>query len=447
MSESSSVFSKEAECIHTKIVPSDGTTNLKCQLCSNTLFPIFLKEYHQLQNSNHSLSEKNHYLNNKLSQAKDTNAQQSQQLKDLTTKYNQLQGLESSRNIEYELKIQELMIELDKYKKELKEEQDKSLFYMEEKNAINTELQELSRALFEEANGMVAEENKKNFYLEQDNRNQKVKISQLQDELYNERLQLKELKTKMYAVKETQKSSVKWIDKIDDKQIESFEVFTLDLKDLLSNYDDDLSSALPNLITLVNTHQFMQPIIQEMQLLLKGKINTGVLIENTLRDAYKLDYFAVDPNISRIVTANPPKSPTKLSRPSKCGICDNDLYFHPYFTLTIVTTTILSKTTNSHHLCIYCKDRVSSICDLIVFIKHISQNLYKKSPNMLYVDLIKYRLEMLVSKIGCQKLSILLKETIDGNQTLDASASSLDITMSNVLKGDKKDDNSSANRT
>ena len=428
-SETSSILSKDGDCIHTKIVPADGSATLKCQMCHATLFPTFLKEFHQLQNSNHGLSEKNHYLNNKLSQLKESNVTIQQQFKDLTYKYEQLQGIEAGRTIEHELQIQDLSSTIDKLTMALKTEQDKSLFYLEEKNAINTELQELSRALFEEANGMVAEENKKNFYLEQDNRMQKTKISILQDELFNERLQLKELRSKVYTQKESKKSTLKWFDKIDSKLIDQFQVFTFDLKDLIRNNDDNIQVSLPSLVNLVNTHPFMQPLIQEMQLLLKNKIVVGILIENILRDVYKLEYYPVDPNISR---QEKPKSPVKGQRPTKCIICENDLYFHPYYQLSLQSATILSKTTLTYHLCMYCRDKVVSICDLVVFIKHVGQNLYKKSEDLLYTDLIKYRIDMLLTKVASHKLTPLLTEAIDNNIQIDASASSLDITMSSA---------------
>ena len=437
MSDTSSVLSKEtAECIHSKIIAEDST-QLKCKQCQHVLFPTFLKEFHQLQNNNHSLSEKNHYLNNKLSQLKELNAQLQQQSKDTGLKYDQLQGLEASRNIEHDLQIQKLSAENTQLKSDLKQEQDKSLFYLEEKNAINTELQELSRALFEEANGMVAEENKKNFYLEQANKTQKTKIAHLQDELFNERLQLKELKSKIYAVKDTPKSNIKWIDKMDNRIIEHFEVFTLDLKDIVFAADDNMGAAMNQLITQVNTHAFMQPIIQEIQLMLRNKIVVGVLVENIFRDTYKLDYFPIDPNI-RI--EDKPKSPTKGSRPYKCIICDHDLFFHPYYTLTITSATILSKSNLAYHICMYCRDKVITICDLIIFIRHISQNMYKKSPELLYIDLIKHLICMLATKIACHKLSTLLLESVDNNQHVDASASSLDITMSMLKNSDKEDE-------
>eukprot|EP00835_Amoeboradix_gromovi_P005816 NODE_591_length_6340_cov_0.231533.p1 type:complete len:437 gc:universal NODE_591_length_6340_cov_0.231533:5292-3982(-) len=429
MSVESSILSKDTECMHMQVIVN-GSSNLKCKLCENILFPSFLKEFHQLQNNNHSLSEKNHYLNNKVSQLKEANALVSQQLKDVTFKYEQLQGLEASRHIEHELQIQDMSSELSNLKSELLKEQDKSLFYLEEKNAINTELSELSRALFEEANGMVAEENKKNFYLEQDVRMQKTKISLLQDELFNEKLQLQELKSKIYNIKDVSKSTIKWIDKMDNKVIDNFEVFTCDLKDTAD------ADNLSQLINLVNTHSFMQPIIQEIQLMLKNKIVTGILVENVLRDSYKLDYFPVDPNAPRVMEK--PKSPSKPSRPSKCIICDNDLYFHPFYTLQVQSTSMLSKTTLSYHLCMYCKDKVISICDLIIFIKHVSQNLYKKRSNLLYVDLIKHLIDMTATKISCHKLALLLTEAIDNNQQIDASASSLDITMG--AKNDTKMD-------
>ncbi|KAG0251143.1 Guanine nucleotide exchange factor (GEF) which may activate RAB8A and RAB8B [Actinomortierella ambigua] len=342
------------------------------------------------------------------------------------------------------LRVQrDLSIMNDKYVDEI----DKVAELQHAKEMVESELEELSRTLFEEANGMVASEARARHQLELTRKHLEMELKDARDRLAAETSQLKELKAKMEAVMESSEPNSKRTstDPSARPSVDLAQLFGVNNKMAVPNQQDQTAIAIDgNLI-----HEFKEFVAQASSVRL-AKIHTLPFMRHCQdEDVEPCLRFGANPRISArkltegicsntcfieeataeqvkeyermVAAAQQPPSPARNSTSSKSQLWDRlqaqyAIYqapkggcqtcgrsgplTHRYRIATTDEWSFIDR---------FCRDRLVAVCEFYIFIRNIRAGLYStRTIEDLYSESLRLRLQMFYARLGV--LPIMLRE-------------------------------------
>ncbi|KAG0222722.1 Guanine nucleotide exchange factor (GEF) which may activate RAB8A and RAB8B [Actinomortierella wolfii] len=342
------------------------------------------------------------------------------------------------------LRVQrDLSIMNDKYVDEI----DKVAELQHAKEMVESELEELSRTLFEEANGMVASEARARHQLELTRKHLEMELKDARDRLAAETSQLKELKAKMEAVMESSEPNSKRAstDPSARPSVDLAQLFGVNNKMAVPNQQDQTAIAIDgNLI-----HEFKEFVAQASSVRL-AKIHTLPFMRHCQdEDVEPCLRFGANPRISArkltegicsntcfieeataeqvreyermVAAAQQPPSPARNSTSSKSQLWDRlqaqyAIYqapkggcqtcgrsgplTHRYRIATTDEWSFIDR---------FCRDRLVAVCEFYIFIRNIRAGLYStRTIEDLYSESLRLRLQMFYARLGV--LPIMLRE-------------------------------------
>ncbi|KAI7872998.1 hypothetical protein BDF14DRAFT_1702124, partial [Spinellus fusiger] len=414
----------ECPCRH--IITSE--TTFLCSLCNNSI-PA-LKTIHQekilLQKEIQSLKEEIQQTHEKEEEKAAViqylNKKSEELVADIQTKSEEISALKSDiKNLN------------EKYIGQL----DRVVEFQLAKEAVENELEELSRKLFEEANGMVAKEKKEKFHLEVAHQKLQRQLKETQERLSTEEMQLNELRQAMSTMdeiehqKDQEASTHPSYPTIKDSNVRA----TRDLAALMS-----AELGVDNTDTMVGVDPLMMATfidcVKNSPMLPLGKIHSlpflkycqSDSIEQCLRfgpnsrlSVKKLNEAILmntcfiedtpagfaDEQAAQMVDATLKLSASKtllwerlngtetyrLRQCQACGRCDTHLPLAYRFRVSYF----------DDWACIdrFCRDRLVAVCEFYMFIRNIRQNYYSgRSMLDLYYEMLRLRLQMFYASMG-----------------------------------------------
>ncbi|KAI8376409.1 GDP/GTP exchange factor Sec2p-domain-containing protein [Radiomyces spectabilis] len=304
------------------------------------------------------------------------------------------------------------------------------------KDMVESELEDLSRRLFEEANGMVANEKREKYHLEVAQRQLENQLKETREHLVAEQMQLKELRQKMESMGQQPASSP--VEKSQDNDIMSPEGCEQQaVKDLASLFSDRLSS------TDISSAGIDQMMLDEFQELVRlgttaplKKLHTVAFMKNCqvedvepclrfgpnsrlsarkINEAIVMNTCFIEeapPGFAEEQAKRPADMPLKISASKSmiwerfsggnsqngpfagcqaCGRSDLPLPYRcriSYF---------------DDWACIdrYCRDRLVAVCEFYVFIRNVRQGYYNsRTIPDLYHECMRLRLQMFYARMG-----------------------------------------------
>jgi hypothetical protein len=407
-STSSPLNSKECPC--RAVLTQDEA--MHCALCQQPI-PIIEellseKRLHQeeINTLQHQLTEEQSKIEQQLSIIAELNIKVDKvagQLDIKTTEFNELQN--------------DMELLNDKYVDEI----ERVAEIQHSKDMVESELEDLSRRLFEEANGMVANEKREKYNLEVAQRHLENQLQETRERLAAEKMQLQELRTRMQdmvtsipqqPIEETPKTPdhIKDITRLFSERIsKQVEIDTM----ILDEFDDFVkqSTALP--LKKIHSLAFMKSCQEEdvesclrfgpSSRLSARKINEAIVLNTCFIEESPLGFAEEQGKRSA------GEMPLKISAQktlmwerfsnnqatvfSGCQACGrNDGTALPYrFRISYF----------DDWACIdrFCRDRLVAVCEFYVLIRNIRQGLYSsRSIPDLYHEAMRLRLQMFYAR-------------------------------------------------
>ncbi|KAG0185970.1 Guanine nucleotide exchange factor (GEF) which may activate RAB8A and RAB8B, partial [Apophysomyces sp. BC1034] len=168
-----------------------------CALCDRVI-PIM----EELQNERDAHEQEIKTLQERLSEEQARITQQLEEIDLLNTKIEQVENRLDEKSEEFQSLQNDMELLNDKYVDEI----ERVAEIQHSKDMVESELEDLSRRLFEEANGMVANEKREKYNLEIAQKHLENQLKETQERLAAEQMQLKELRLKMGEMQSQQSS-------------------------------------------------------------------------------------------------------------------------------------------------------------------------------------------------------------------------------------------------
>ncbi|KAF7730172.1 Guanine nucleotide exchange factor (GEF) which may activate RAB8A and RAB8B [Apophysomyces ossiformis] len=166
-----------------------------CALCDRVI-PIM----EQLHNERDAHEQEIKSLQQKLSEEQARINQQLEEINQLNTKIEHVEQRLDEKSEEFQALQNDMELLNDKYVDEI----ERVAEIQHSKDMVESELEDLSRRLFEEANGMVANEKREKYNLEIAQKHLENQLKETQERLAAEQMQLKELRQKMSEMQSQQ---------------------------------------------------------------------------------------------------------------------------------------------------------------------------------------------------------------------------------------------------
>ncbi|KAF9109816.1 RAB3A interacting protein [Mortierella sp. AM989] len=316
------------------------------------------------------------------------------------------------------------------------------------KEMVENELEELSRTLFEEANGMVATEARARHQLELTRKHLELELKDARERLSTETSQLKELKIKMEAMVESspqsKRSSANPVDrasvdlaqlfglsKISEPTLEPQEPETAIAIDsqLMQEFKEFVTQSSTVRLTKIHSLSFMRHCQEEdvepclrfgisprvpAKRLTEGICTNTCYIEEATEEQVK-EYERM------VLAAQQPPSPARNSMSNKsmlwerlqtqyamyqapkggCQTCGRPgPLSHRYRIATSDDWSFIDR---------FCRDRLVAVCEFYIFIRNVRAGLYaNRAIEDLYSECLRLRLQMFYARSGV--LPIMLAE-------------------------------------
>ncbi len=287
---------------------------------------------------------------------------------------------------------------------------------------VESELEDLSTKLFEQANEMVAQEKKARFYAEKKVSQLERELKKVYEELDNEKAQLKELKEKL-TQEESSPLSIHPLSMTENNSsnndefqytatIESNNVY-LD-NGWLSLFKDFLTLAPNTPIESIHRLPFLkhcldldiEPCLRfgnrwcklSMKIIVYSLIKQPCFIESdTPRKRHSHDNALPNKPITRRSSFAIFNTTKKTDESIQCYGCNNNVN-----TLTDLFRFKLKETdTEWFWIDRSCRDRLVAVCDFYVFIRHVRQGLQsQRTINSLFQECVWLRLVMFWARSG-----------------------------------------------
>ncbi|KAF9999515.1 Guanine nucleotide exchange factor (GEF) which may activate RAB8A and RAB8B [Entomortierella chlamydospora] len=367
------------------------------------------------------------------------------ELQRLQKKVQDLEGALAAKTDDYINVQRDITILNNKYVDEI----EKVAEMQHAKEMVENELEELSRTLFEEANGMVASEARARHQLELARKHLELELKDAQERLATETSQLRELKTKMEAMMESspqsKRSSVNPVDRRSVGSVDLAQLFGLSKvpdpapqePETEIAIDAHLIREFKEFVTLSSTVRLSKihslPFMRHCQdedvepclrfgsnsrvsakKLTDGICSNTCYIEEATQEQVK-EYERM------VQAAQQPPSPARNSMSNKnmlwerlqtqyamyqapkggCQACGRQgSLSHRYRIATSDEWSFIDR---------FCRDRLVAVCEFYIFIRNIRSGLYaNRSIEDLYSECLRLRLQMFYARSGV--LTIMLAE-------------------------------------
>ncbi|CAO3620063.1 unnamed protein product [Mucor hiemalis] len=423
LSPTSTHFVKECPCRH---ILSDENTST-CSLCHLPI-PIIEELLSEKAQHEQEITELTQQLKAEL------NTRMEQVMTELDTKTNEFQALQS-----------DMELLNDKYVDEI----ERVAEIQHSKDMVESELEDLSRRLFEEANGMVANEKREKYNLEVAQKHLENQLEETRERLTAEQMQLKELRKRMEDMMGVQENIIpKTPDHIKDITSLLAERMTLltnehkhaEIDALILNEFQEFVKTGPSVAAKkIHSIPFMKYCQEEdveaclrfgpNSRLSARKINDAIVL-NTCFIEEAPQGFAAE-QAKRAVHEMPLKiscaknmvwerftSSNQSTVFSGCQACGrNDGTALPYrFRISYF----------DDWACIdrFCRDRLVAVCEFYVLIRNIRQGLYSnRSIPDLYHEAMRLRLQMFYARMGALPWTLRTSGTVKAEPALNVCTS------------------------
>ncbi|KAF9939550.1 rab guanine nucleotide exchange factor S2 [Mortierella alpina] len=370
----------------------------------------------------------------------------------LRKKVEDLEDALDAKTDDYLSAQRDLAILNDKYVDEI----EKVAELQHAKEMVEGELEELSRTLFEEANGMVASEARARHQLELTRKHLELELKDAQERLAAETSQLKELKTKMEAMMDTQPQSKRSsTDPSNRASVDLAQLFGLNKISVPEAVAEEPATAIA--IDGHLMHEFKEFVAQSSTVRL-AKIHSLPFMRHCQdEDVEPCLRFGANPRISArkltegicsntcyieettpeqvkeyermVLAAQQPPSPARNSMSNKnmlwerlqtqyalyqapkggCQTCGRSgPLTHRYRLATADEWNFIDR---------FCRDRIVAACEFYIFIRNIRAGLYStRTIEDLYSESLRLRLQMFYARAGV--LPIMLSELGVASQSI-----------------------------
>ncbi|KAL9537740.1 hypothetical protein MBANPS3_011504 [Mucor bainieri] len=404
-----------ADCPCQHILKDDDIT--QCSLC-NSPIPIIQE----------LLTEKAQYeteiqvLQEQLQTEQRNIEEQLVKIGQLNTRIEQVMGELDNQTANFQALQSDMELLNDKYVDEI----ERVAEIQHSKDMVESELEDLSRRLFEEANGMVANEKREKYNLEVAQKHLENQLQETRDRLGAEQMQLKELRKRMEDMMEVEKAVME-VPKTPDhiKDITSLLAERMNLLEqknahidtlMLDEFQEFVKTGTAVSLKKIHTIPFMKNCQEEdveaclrfgpNSRLSARKMNEAIVL-NTCFIEESPQGFA-DEQAKRAIGELPLKisgaksmmwerfsSNNQATVFSGCQACGrNDGTALPYrFRISYF----------DDWACIdrFCRDRLVAVCEFYVLIRNIRQGLYNnRSIPDLYHEAMRLRLQMFYARMG-----------------------------------------------
>ncbi|KAF8977513.1 rab guanine nucleotide exchange factor S2 [Entomortierella lignicola] len=418
-----------------------------CGLCDRII--PFLAEAH---NERTLLLEDIEQTNARLAEEQKRASAESIEAEILRKKVEDLEDALDAKTDDYLSAQRDLAILNDKYVDEI----EKVAELQHAKEMVEGELEELSRTLFEEANGMVASEARARHQLELTRKHLELELKDAQERLAAETSQLKELKTKMEAMMDSQPQSKRSsTDPGSSANVDLGQLFGMNKISVPEPVAEEPATAIA--IDGQLMHEFKEFVAQSSTVRL-AKIHSLPFMRHCQdEDVEPCLRFGVNPRVSArkltegicsntcyieeatteqvkeyermVLAAQQPPSPARNSMTNKnllwerlqtqyalyqapkggCQTCGRSgPLTHRYRLATSDEWNFIDR---------FCRDRIVAACEFYIFIRNIRAGLYStRTIEDLYSESLRLRLQMFYARAGV--LPIMLSELGVSSQSI-----------------------------
>ncbi|KAF9326692.1 rab guanine nucleotide exchange factor S2 [Podila minutissima] len=377
----------------------------------------------------------------------------------LRKKVEDLEDALDAKTDDYLSAQRDLAILNDKYVDEI----EKVAELQHAKEMVESELEELSRTLFEEANGMVASEARARHQLELTRKHLELELKDAQERLAAETSQLKELKSKMEAMMDAPPSSKRSsVDPTKGNSVDLAQLFGLNkisVPEAVSEHDIEGPSTPATAIAIDGQlmHEFKEFVAQSSTVRLAKIHNLPFMRHCQDEDIEPCLRFGSAPRISArkltegicsntcfieettpeqvkeyermVLAAQQPPSPARNSISNKsmlwdrlqaqyaiyqapkggCQCCGRSgPLSHRYRIATSDDWSFIDR---------FCRDRLVAACEFYIFVRNIRAGLYStRTIEDLYSESLRLRLQMFYARAGV--LPIMLSELGVSSQSI-----------------------------
>lgn len=366
----------------------------------SNLTPI--SKQHERSNSNNSLIEEHSFL-------------QQQQQQSNTDYYTVIQRQSQE--------IQDLRQDLIKLNQKYVAQMERVKTAERAQFQVESELEDLSLKLFEQANEMVAQEKKARFYAEKKVAQLERELNKVYEELDNEKAQLKELREK-FTTAEDMIHPLSAIEKEDDCQfitptIESNNVYLDD--GWLSLFKDFLTVAPDTPLESIHRLPFLKHCLDlDIEPCLRfgnrsSRLTMKKVLDAVIRQPCFIESDTPKKRHSHDDRISTPKQPparrssfalftsrlrSSIDEPYQCYGCGSNMN-----TTDLYKFKLKESDTEWFWIDRSCRDRLVAVCDFYVFIRHVRQGLQsQRTINSLFQECVWLRLVMFWARSGVHHL-------------------------------------------
>ncbi|KAI8581946.1 hypothetical protein K450DRAFT_230036 [Umbelopsis ramanniana AG] len=424
----------ECPCAHI-LVSSDSK---HCALCDQIIPAV-----ERLQNDKAQELEEIKHLQQKLKDETESIKSQSKKIEDMTKRIEELEDDLDAKTDAFMALQNDMELLNEKYVDEI----ERVAEIQHSKDMVENELEDLSRRLFEEANGMVANEKREKYNLEVAQRHLENQLKETRDRLHAEQMQLKELRIKMEEMELKNNEEEKEESDSGEQAKRSSSAMSdagvrglADMTALLngsskrqSQNGADLDSTATNIDDLV-LGEFQDFIATGRSLPLK-KLHTNSFMKNCqAEDVEPCLRFGPNPRLSAKKIIDAIVMNKCFIEEAPVGFADQQANRPIDVQLRITAQKSMiwerfSGNTQGHFkgcqacgrndgsplpfrfriayyddwACIdrYCRDRLVAVCEFYVFVRNARQGYYNsRSIHDLYQESIRLRLQMFYARMG-----------------------------------------------
>ncbi|CAG8523722.1 11953_t:CDS:2, partial [Acaulospora colombiana] len=413
----------DCHCLKINVVP--GTAN--CNDCDRTI-PILA----ELNKQKLQLLDDLEVANNRIKEEFDKVERQNDEIEHLRKQIEELEDQIDSKTDEFAALQKDMAYLNEKYVNEI----DKVAELQHSKDMVEGELEELSRSLFEQANGMVASEAKQRHELEVQQKILEKQLLETQERLAAESMQLKELKEKMEHMTQEQPQAESKRSSSSDPSfrasIDFAELFGLREKspeaaatlpgptgedgigidpELISEFKEFVETSINVRLQRIHTIPFMKHCLEEdvdacMRFGSNLRVSSRKIIEAIVANTCFIEEAPPGAEKELALNLNSPVRNT-AARPALWDrISGNSTY--PRMGCQCCgrpgPLTFQYRITNLDDWSLidrYCRDRLVAVCEFYVFIRNVRQGLYNnRTIGDLYAECLRLRLQMFYARLG-----------------------------------------------
>ncbi|CAG8459877.1 8938_t:CDS:1 [Acaulospora morrowiae] len=370
--------------------------------------------------------------NSRIKEEFDKVERQNDEIEHLRKRIEELEDQIDAKSDEFAALQKDMAYLNEKYVNEI----DKVAELQHSKDMVEGELEELSRSLFEQANGMVASEAKQRHELEVQQKALEKQLLETQERLAAESMQLKELREKMeHMIHEQPQSESKRSSSSDPSfraSIDFAELFGLREKspeaaatlpgptgedgigidpELMNEFKEFVETSITVRLQRIHTIPFMKHCLEEdvdacMRFGNSPRVSSRKIIDAIVANTCFIEEappgaekeFALNLNSPVRNTAAKPALWDRISGNSTyprmgCQCCGRPgpLTFQ-YRITNLDDWSLIDR---------YCRDRLVAVCEFYVFIRNVRQRLYtNRTISDLYAECLRLRLQMFYARLG-----------------------------------------------